>query len=59
MAGALWGLNLLPARENPSLGRLILLRLFFSFDDFQLCERAVRSRVALRKEGQVNLWGDA
>jgi hypothetical protein len=29
-----WGL-LLPAKENPSLGRLILLRLFFSFDDFQ------------------------
>ena len=26
-------------------------------DDFQLCEQAVRSRVALRKEGQVELLG--
>jgi len=26
-------------------------------DDFQLCERTVRSRVALRKEGQVELSG--
>jgi hypothetical protein len=25
---------------------------------FQLCERAVRSRVTLRKEGQVELYGE-
>jgi hypothetical protein len=47
-----------PAKENPSLGRLILLRLFFSFEDFQLCERACSLAFTLRKEGQVELFGE-
>ena len=33
--------------------------LWFGIRYFLLCERTVRSRVTLRKEGQVDLWGDA
>jgi len=51
-------LLLLPAKENPSLGRLILLRLFFSFDDFQFVRTSLSLAVTLRKEGQVELLGE-
>jgi hypothetical protein len=36
-----------------------LFQIGFHREHFQLCERTIRSRVALRKEGQVELLGDA
>ena len=38
------------------IGKIVLLG--FGIRCFQLCERAIRSRVALREEGQVELLGE-